>query len=450
MHKENQATTTTPAKYTTTEDRLAKSMTSRRNALKLGFSAVAPLILPFSVFGENAPSNRIRVGVIGTGNKAWGGAQNMKNAGGCDIVALADPNRPNMARYAKKFGVKGDRCFSDFRKLLELKDVDAVLIATPDHWHVLCAKAAAEAGKHVYCEKPLCNTIAEGRALVDVINKTGVVFQHGTQLRSATGSRRVCQLVRNGSIGKVTNVTIGSPPGLATGSHPAQPVPSGLDWDMWVGPAPMMDYRPIITGGIPKRGQRGWYFIERFSLAGWIAGFGVHDIDLALWGLGLEHTGPVSIEGRGTYPESGLFNTVMDYELTFTFADGTKILMTDTSKNRHGVTFHAENGEDWLFCRGNMDASNRELLRKRDNDGDTQLYVSNQHEKNFADCIRADSTKTITPIEVAHRSTSVCLLGGICLKLGRKLHWNPEKERFVNDNEANNLLSYTMRAPWRL
>ncbi|MDP6546580.1 MAG: Gfo/Idh/MocA family oxidoreductase [Phycisphaerae bacterium] len=426
------------------------SSLTRRDTLKLGAAVAIPAILPSTVFGKSAPSKRIRLGVIGTGGKAWGGAHNLKNAGQCDIVALADPNTPNWARYAKAFKVPANRCFSDFRKLLELKDVQAVLVGTPDHWHVLCAKAAAEAGKHVYCEKPLSNTIAEGRALAKAIEKSGVVFQHGTQLRSAIGSRRVCGLVRNGYIGKVTKVTIGSPPGLATGNHAPKTAPSSLDWDMWVGPAPMIDYRPVITGGIPGKGLRGWYFVDRFSLAGWIAGYGVHDIDLAHWGLGLERTGPVSIEGRGTFPKSGLFNTVLGYELTFTYADGRQIIMTDTSKNRHGVKFHAENGKDWLFCRGNMAASNRELLREKHKDGDIKMYVSNNHERNFADCIRAGNTKTITPIEVAHRSTSVCLLGGICLKLGRKLQWNPKTEQFVNDKEADKMLSYPMRKPWSL
>ena len=424
---------------------------TRRDALKLTAAAVAiPTIVPAKVLGKAPPSKRLRIGVIGTGGKAWGGAHNLHGAGQCDIVALADPNRPNMGRYAKTFKVPPARCFSDFRKLLELKDVDAVLVATPDHWHVLCSKAAAEAGKHVYCEKPLSNTIAEGQALVKAINTAGVVFQHGTQLRSAIGSRRVCGLVRNGYIGKVTKVTIGSPPGRATGNHPAKPVPAGMDWDMWVGPVPAIDYRPIIPGGIPGKGLRGWYFVDRFSLAGWIAGYGVHDMDLAHWGLGLERTGPVTIEGRGTFPKSGLFNTVLDYELTYTYADGRQIVMTDTSKNRHGVTFHAENGKDWLFCRGGMKASNREMLREKHKDGDTQLYVSNQHEKNFADCVRKGDRNTITPIEVAHRSCSVCLLGGICLKLGRKLQWNPKTEQFVNDEAANKMLSYPMRKPWHL
>ena len=423
---------------------------TRRKALQTAVAAIAaPAIVPASAFGKNPPSERIAIGVIGTGGKAWGGAHNLRNAGGCDIIALADPNKPNMAPYAKAFGVPAGRCFGDFRKLLGVKDVDAVLVGTPDHWHVLCSKAAAEAGKHVYCEKPLSNTIAEGQALVKAIKKAGVVFQHGTQLRSCEGSRRVCQLVRNGYIGKVTRVTIGSPPGHATGAHAPQPVPPALDWDLWVGPTPEIGYRPIIVGGIPGKGLRGWYFVDQFSLAGWIAGYGVHDIDLAHWGLGLENTGPVTVEGKGVYPTSGLFNTVLTFELTFTYADGRQIHMTDTSKNRHGVVFHAEKGKDWLFCRGGMDASNRELLRERYKEGDTKLYVSNQHEKNFVDCIKSGK-KTITPIEVAHRSTSVCLLGGICLKLGRKLQWDPKAEKFVNDDEANKLLRYPMRKPWSL
>lgn len=427
-----------------------KTCVTRRETLKAASAAIAfPSIIPASVLGKTPPSERIAVGVIGTGSKAWGGSQNLNGAGGCDIIALADPNRPNMGRYAKKFGVPEDRCFSDFRKLLQLKAVDAVLIATPDHWHVLCAKAAAEAGKHVYCEKPLSNTIAEGRDLVTTINKTGVVFQHGTQLRSKIGSRRVCQLVRNGHIGKVTKVTIGSPQGHATGEHPVQPVPDTLDWDMWVGPAPDIGYRPIIVGGIPGKGLRGWYFVDQFSLAGWVAGYGVHDMDLAHWGLGLEDTGPVTVEGSGEYPSEGLFNTVLKFDLSFTYADGRKIIMTDTSKNRHGVTFHAENGKDWLFCRGGMDASDRELLRDKYKEGDTKLYVSNQHEKNFVDCIK-NGQKTITPIEVAHRSTSVCLIGGIALKLGRKLQWDPKTEQFIKDDEANKMLSCPMRKPWSL
>ena len=219
---------------------------------------------------------------------------------------------------------------------------------------------------------------------------------------------------------------------------------------MWLGPVEPIDYRPVIVGDIPGRGLRGWYFVRRFSLAGWVAGYGVHDIDLAHWGLGLENTGPVRIEGRGTFPKAGLFNTVLDYELTFTYADGRQIVMTDTGKNRHGVKFMHENGKDWVYCRSGIDASDKNLLQTKLKESDTRLYASNQHEKNFTDCIRKGTTETITPIDVAHRSTSVCLLGGICLDLGRPLEWDPAAQRFVSDDEANARLDYPHRDPWRV
>ena len=209
---------------------------------------------------------------------------------------------------------------------------------------------------------------------------------------------------------------------------------------MWAGPGTPVDYRDVIVGDIPGQGLRGWYFMKRFSPSGWVAGFGVHDIDLAHWGLGLEHTGPVRVEGRGTFPKQGLFDTVLDYELTFTYADGRRILMTDTGKNRHGVKFMHENGKDWVFCRSELDASNRDLLRPEGKKSDIKLYESKLHELNFIECI-ASRKPTITPVEVAHRSTSVCHIGAICLDLGRPLEWNPATERFVNDDEANKRLS---------
>lgn len=425
---------------------------SRRGVLRgIGSAVAAPMIVPSRLLGADAPSNRLRIGLIGTGGMCWGNASNIHHHGGGDIVALCDVNRPNMTRYQQAYKVPAERCFQDFRELLSLKDIDAVIIATPDHWHVPISIAAAKAGKHVYCQKPLSNTIAEGRALVKTIHQTGVVFQHGTQLRSLTANRLACEIVRNGYIGRVSKVVIGSPPGLAIGDVPPDPVPDTLDWDMYLGPVGPMDYRQVIPGPIPGKGLHGWYFIKRFSLAGWIAGYGVHDIDLALWGLGLEHTGPVRIEGRGTFPKSGLFNTVLDYELTFTFTDGRQILMTDTSKNRHGVKFMHENGKDWVFCRSSIEASDRQLLQVEFKDSDVRLYQSQLHEKNFTDCIRKQTTDTITPIDVAHRSTSVCLLGGICLELGgAPLQWDPSAERFINNDAANALLDYEHRAPWKI
>ncbi len=418
-----------------------KRYPTRRQALKTAIAATAPLFVRTPLRGDDAPSNRLKVGLIGTGSMCWSNAQNIRNFGACDITALCDPIRRNMTRYREAFNVPADRCVSDYRELLAMSDVDAVIIAAPDHWHVPIAIAAARAGKHIYCQKPLSNTIAEGRSLVETIHQTGVVFQHGTQLRSSTPARLACELVRNGYLGHVKEVVIGSPPGLAIGNVPPQPVPEDVDWPMWLGPGEPVEYRDIIVGEIPDVGLRGWYFMKRFSRAGWIAGYGVHDIDLALWGLGLEHTGPVRIEGRGTFPTEGLFDTVLDYELTFTFADGRRIIMTDTSRNEHGVRFMHENGRDWVFCRSRIDASDRELLRVKFKDSDERLYVSRVHEANFADCVRRGDQRTIAPVDVAHRATSICLLGAICLELGRPLQWDPDNERFVDDDEANALLS---------
>jgi predicted dehydrogenase len=420
---------------------IMKSTISRRRFLGGAMSVAAvPAFVPASAWGHDAPSARIRLGVIGTGSKAWGSANAFQSHTPAQIVALADPNRPNMDRYAQAFQVPAQRCFSDFREMLALKDLDAVLVATPDHWHVPASIAAAEAGKHVYCEKPLGVSIAEGQALVKAIKTSGVVFQHGTQLRSQQCTRIACELVRNGYLGHVRRVLIGSPPGVALGAVPPQPVPSTLDWKLWAGPGPAVDYRDVIVGGIPGRGLRGWYFMKRFSPSGWVAGFGVHDIDLAHWGLGFEHTGPVRVEGRGNFPKAGLFDTVLDYELSFTYADGRQIILTDTGKNKHGVKFMHENGHDWVFCRSVLDASDRNLLRVKMKDSDTRLYASKLHELNFIECIQSGKP-TIAPAEVAHRSTSVCHIGAICLDLGRPLQWDPASEKFVGDDEANRRLS---------
>ena len=427
-----------------------KSNITRRQLMKYGAAAMAvPTIVPSSVFGQNAPSERVNLGVIGTGAKANGGMRNFMNHTQAQVVALCDVNRKNLEAAAAIAKVPKERCYEDFRQLLACRDVDAVLVGTPDHWHVSISIAAVKAGKDVYCEKPLSNTISEGRALVNAVNKHKRIFQHGTQLRSSIHTRKVCELVRNGYLGNVTKVVIGSPAGHATGDHPVEPVPEWLNWDLWQGPAEPMGYRPIIIGPIPGKGLRGWYFVKRFSLAGWVAGYGVHDLDLAQWGLGTEHTGPVTVEGKGVFPKEGLFNTVLTYDLEYTYADGRKIIVTDTGKNRHGVTFHHENNKDWLFSRFSFDASDPNMLRTKLKDSDTHLYGSKQHEQNFIECVKLRK-QTITPIEVAHRSTSICLIGGICLTLGRRLQWDPKNEKFVNDDEANKLLSYDMREPWKV
>lgn len=427
-----------------------ESQLTRRSFLRRAAAgtmvAAFPSVLPQKVFGgggDVAPSNRVAVGLIGCGGRMGGVQGALSHVKGVEFVGVCDVVRDNRQRYAKALKLADDRVHSDFRELIARKDVDAVAIATPDHWHVPISIAAIKAGKDVYCEKPLSNTIVEGRALVDTARRYGAVFQHGTQLHSLRGVRQACELVRNGRIGKLKEIVIGSPPGRATGNHPPMPIPEGFDYDLWLGPASEAPYtkaRVFQEGGLP-----GWYFISDYSKAGWIAGYGVHDLDIAQWGIGMERSGPVAIEGRGVYPEDGLFDTILTYRIEFTYANGVKIVMTDTGQNRHGVKFVGEDG--WVFTRGEIEAHPASLLKEVIRPSEVHLYNSPGHAENFIECIRSRG-ETITPAEIAHRATSTALLGGIACQLQRPLRWNPERERFVDDPVADRLLSCAMRGPW--
>jgi predicted dehydrogenase len=422
------------------------SRLGRRDFLRVGAVGLAlPTIIPGSALGKNgaaAPSNRITVGLIGTGGRMGGVWGALSRVPGVQGVAVCDVQKSRRESYRNRLKLRPEDAHVDFRELLARADVDTVAIASPDHWHVPQAVAAIKAGKDVYCEKPLSNTIGEGRVLVETAKRYGAVFQHGTQLHSMGGVRRACELVRNGRIGKLQQIVIGSPPGRATGWPKPEPVPEGFEYDLWLGPAPEAPYCGLRVRNLP-----GWYFITDYSKSGWIAGYGVHDLDIAQWGMGLERSGPVSIEGRGVYPTDGLFDTVLTYDLEFEYANGVKIIMTDTGKNRHGVKFIGEKG--WVFTRGGIEAEPKSLLREVIGPGETHLYRSPDHARNFIDCVRSRG-ETITPPEIAHRATSTALLGGIACQLGRKLHWDPEKERFTNDDVANGLLRCTMRAPWQV
>jgi predicted dehydrogenase len=381
------------------------------------------------------------MGFIGTGSRMGGVMGGFVAQRDVQALAVCDPRDAPRERSRRRARLKPTDSYRDFRHLVDRTDIDAVAIATPDHWHVLPAIAAVRSGKDVYCEKPLSNTIAEGRALADAVKRHGAVFQHGTQLHSSGGVRHACELVRNGRIGKLHTIVIGSPPGGATGLHAPHPVPNNIDYDLWLGPAPVAPYHPPVVN------SRGWYFISDYSKSGWIAGFGVHDIDIAQWGMGLERSGPVEIEGKGIFPADGLYDTVLTYELEYRYANGVKLIMTDTGKNRHGVRFVGTEG--WVYTRGGCEAEPKSLLRETFKPGEARLYRSPGHGRNFIDCVKSRA-ETITPIEVAHRATTTALLGGIAVKLRRKLRWNPEEERFIGDDGAARLLGYAMRPPWRL
>lgn len=423
-------------------------LTRRRFLSTAAAGVAAPYIIPASALGQGdkaAPSERITIGIIGTGGKGTGGMHNFMACRDAQVVAVCDVQKPARENARQAAGLPETASYNDFRDLLARDDIDAVLVASPDHWHVLHSLAAVKAGKDVYCEKPLSNTIEEGRALAGAVTRYGRVFQHGTQLRSLEAVRFACELVRNGRIGELKQIVIGSPPGLATGVHPEEPVPDGLDYDLWLGPAPKAPYTPWRVGR--ECGYPGWYFISDYSQSGWIAGFAVHDIDIAHWGMGTEHTGPISVEGEGVFPTEGLFNTVMTYRLELKYANGVTLVVTSTDQNPHGVRFVGSEG--WIFTRSTIEAEPKSLLREVIGADETHLYASPMHEQNFVDCVKSREP-TITPIEVAHRSTTPGLLGGIALKLGRPVQWNPDTERFVDDPEADQYLSLSMRPPWRL
>ena len=421
----------------------------RRTFLRRMAAIGFPAIIPASALGLDgtiAPSNRIALGLIGCGGRmdgVWGAFANQPDI---QPVAICDVWTAARESYRRRLQLAETAAHIDFRELVARADVDAVLIATPDHWHVPMSVAAMRAGKDVYCEKPLSNTIGEGRVLVETARRYGAVFQHGTQLHSLGNVRRACELVRNGRIGRLREIHIGSPPGHATGPAVPEPVPAGLAYDLWLGPAPEA---PYCAARVTRQavGLPGWYFVSDYSKAGWIAGYGVHDLDIAHWGMGVERSGPVSISGRGVYPSDGLYDTVLTFNIEYTYANGVKIVMTDTGRNRHGVKFIGDKG--WIFTRGELEAEPASILREEIGPGETHLYRSPDHARNFLDCIRTRG-ETITPPEIAHRATSAALLGGLACQLGRTLRWDPATERFHDDDTANGLLRCAMRGPWQV
>jgi len=390
-------------------------------------------------------NDRINLACIGPGGSRGGFRQGLgdthaiQSQGGVQVVAVCDVDRQHREQAARSFGSDCAQ-FADFRELLQRKDIDAVVIGTPDHWHTLIAIAALRAGKDVYCEKPLTLTIEEGRQLVRAHHQSGRVFQVGSQQRSDGRFRLACELVRNGRLGKIKRVEARIPNGSRGGPFPVQPVPEGFDWEMWLGPAPPAEYVKERTHGT----FRYWYEYSGGMMTDW----GAHHLDLAQWGLGKDGSGPIRVESRGDLPAvANGYNTAIDFEVTYTYPGDITLVATHEGEN--GVRFEGENG--WIFVsRGRIDASDPRLLSDPLPANATRLYVSNNHHGNFVDCVRSRK-ETICPAEVGHRSVSVCHLGNISLRLGgRRMEWDPEKERFTGDDEATRMLGRPMRAPWKL
>lgn len=415
-------------------------------------------LVPASVFGADAPSNRITVGCIGVGRMGRDDMREVMGFRQAQIVAVCDVDSKRL-KQAKELvkthygqqssdgSYKGCAAYGDFRELLAREDIDAVTISTPDHWHALLALVAAKAGKDIFLQKPLALTIQQGRVLSDAVRRYGRIFQVGSQQRSDSNFRLACELVRNGRVGKLHTIKVGFGIDPSTGPQPSMPVPEGLDYDMWLGPAPWAAYTEQRVH--PQNGydRPGWLRISDYG-AGMITGWGSHHIDIAQWGMGTEYTGPVEIEGQAEYPRDGLWDVHGAFRIEYTYANGVKLICADESKNKSGVLF--EGTEGWIYVdRGRIDAQPKSLLNSTIKPDEIHLYKSNNHKANFLECIRSRA-ETIAPVEVGHRSCTMCLLGEIAMQLGRKLKWDPQQERFIDDDQANRMISRPMRSPWHL
>jgi myo-inositol 2-dehydrogenase/D-chiro-inositol 1-dehydrogenase len=435
---------------------------TRRQFLKSSAITAAavtwPTIVPSAVLGANAPSNRITFGCIGVGRMGLGDLREIMGFKQAQIIAVCDVDSKR-TKHAQQLvddhytarnqngTFKGCAIYGDFRELVARKDIDAVSIVTPDHWHALPALAAAKAGKDIFLQKPLTLTIQEGRLLSDTVRRYGRIFQVGSQQRSESNFRFACELVRNGRVGKLQTVKVGFGTDPATGPQPPMPIPENLDYEMWLGPAPWAAYTEMRVHPQNGYGRPGWLRIADYG-AGMITGWGSHHNDIAQWGMGTEYTGPVEIEGQAEYPKDGLWDVHGAFSIEYTYANGVKVTCTDTQKNKQGILFEGTKG--WVYVkRGHIDAEPKSLLTSTINPDEIHLYKSNNHKGNFLECIKTRN-ETIAPVEAGHRSCTVCLLGEIAMQLGKKLKWDPEQEQFVKDDEANKMLSRPMSSPWHL
>ncbi len=422
---------------------------TRRNLLRttalVGAAAGFPAIVPSSVFGNNAPSNRITIGGIGAGAMGMGNLNGFLHAPNTQLLAVCDVDSRHRGRAKKtvddKYGNADCAAYNDYRELLARDDIDAVFQATPDHWHGIVCVAAANAGKDIYGQKPLARTIKEGRAIVDAVERNGVIWQTGSQQRSDSRFRMACELVRNGRLGKIEYAEARLPGGFGGGNPQPAPIPEGFDYDMWLGPAPQQPHRALDGDTM----HWNWRWLRDFS-GGQITDWGGHNIDIAHWGLGLDRTGPVEISGTGTFSDKDLFNVITAYDFDLKYADGSLIKVT--SKYHPGVRFVGEEGEI-LVTREKIEATHPSILKDPIPSNGIHLYESLEHHRNFLDCVRSRK-ETICPAEVGHRSISAGLLGEIAIYTGRTLKWNPEKEELIGDPVATGLLSRSFREPWVL
>lgn len=460
---------------------MEKNEISRRDFLKKGTRAVAgawaaPYLIPSAAlgFGSIPPaSERVTLAYIGVGGRGTSLLREFLRIEDAQSLAVCDAFKGRQeaaahaidAHYSQGRGrdsYRGCAMSGDFRELLARDDIDAVVIATPDHWHVPIASAAVLAGKDVYVEKPLGIAVTWNQRLRETVHRYGAVFQYGTQQRSSRNFRIACELARNGRIGRLERIEAWCP-GMAApgwyetiakggGSTTPIPVPPDLDYPMWIGPAPMSPYTK------DRCTEWGAYHVYDNSL-GFIAGWGAHPLDIAQWGNGTDGTAPVEYEGSGEIPAEGLYNTVSDWDVLCRYANGVILRFMNTKTalpvvkayrpfSDHGTTFFGSRG--WVSVdRGGIYASRPELLEMKIRSGEIHLYESQNHYRNFVECVKSRA-RTVSSVEAAVQSDMVSHLSDICIRMGRKIRWDPEKEEIVGDEAASRLLDRSLRSPWRL
>lgn len=432
----------------------------RRHFLSSSLAAGATLtILPAHAWAGTRKNSTLQLAQVGCGrmgggdmtnimSQGWGGSLNARVVACCDVDMNRTAERAKRveAFYQEKGEAKVDvKLYRDYRELLQRDDIDGLIISTPENWHALIGVAAANAGKHMYMQKPLTYSIPEGRALVNAVRANNVILQTGSQQRSSIHFRQICTIIRNNWLGKLKKIEVEVPTDRGRADGDPTPVPENFDYERWLGPCPEMPYIESRVHPDGDFSRPGWLQVERFCL-GMITGWGSHMYDIAQWGVGADDSGPTTIESTGEFPDRGHFDVHVGYQGEAIYDNG--VVMT-SGNGRAGVKFITEDG--WAYCaRGKMDCSDKELLRRQPTGDEVQLYTSKNHYADFMESVR-DGSDPACPVEVGHRSNAVCFLHHLSMKLGgRKLKWDPVNEVILNDPEANALLQVPMREPYTL
>jgi predicted dehydrogenase len=444
------------------KDSAFNTKVSRRKFLAAAGAAIAlPTIIPSSVLGRQgntAPSNRVTLGVVGWGMQGPGNTNEFLHLKDCQVVAACDLDKNHLLNdnnsavntVNNHYGNKDCKPYHDYREMMARTDIDAVMLAVPDHWHALVSTEAARNKKDIYGEKPLARTIAEQQAIVQAVEKYNRIWQTGSWQRSVANFHKAAEIVRNGLIGKVTHVEVGLPDGHSDFAGTknemsvAEPPPE-LDYETWIGPSKMMPY-------IKARVHKNWrwnYNTGGGQLLDWIG----HHCDIAHWGLDFDNSGPSEIEGHGEFPaEDAVWNTCTKYRIELKYPQDITMTIAGGHKDiKSGTKWIGTDGWVWVD-RGGFDASNKdwrdykqlpEEMRK------VKLYESGNHQRNFIDCVKSRQP-TITPVQTAHHSAIPGHLGLISMLTGRKIKWDVEKEIIIDDKDASKLMTRAYRKPYKL